>query len=314
MATYDGYTLTTTKDLANGDVINFEYKGNSKQIELVKGVYKFECWGAEGGHYSSGQGGKGGYSVGTLNLQSPQSAFVYVGENPSGTKGGFNGGSDTNSFGGGGGGASDIRLTQDSLYARIIVAGGGGSNGYSGANLGGYGGGINGGKGADGSYQGGSGGTQTTGGTCYSSSGNGKFGEGGYTSTNGGGAGGGWYGGGHGCAGGTDSAGGGGSGFVWTGENAPTGYLLDNTYYLTDAQTIDGSKSITSPTNTQETGHIGNGYVRITLIKLASGATPYVNVGGSWKEPSTIYTKVGNVWKEGEIFVKVGKNWVQQKG
>lgn len=311
MATYDGYTLTTTENLKAGDIINFAYKGNSKNLTLAKGVYKFECWGAQGGNYGSGRGGFGGYSVGTLNLQSPQSAYIYAGGQPTNNSGGFNGGSATNRYGYGGGGGSDIRIIQDSLYARIIVAGGGGSNGYGSANLGGYGGGTNGGAGKDGSYQGGRGGTQTTGGTCYSSSGNGKFGEGGYLNTNGGGAGGGWYGGGHGYGGGTDSAGGGGSGFVWTGANAPSGYLLNSSYHLTDAKTTDGSQSITSPIGTVETGHTGNGYVRITVVKLAGGAMPYVKVGSAWKEPQSIYVKVGSTWKEGELFVKVNNKWVQ---
>lgn len=63
------------------------------------------------------------------------------------------------------------------------------------------------------------------------------------------------------------NGGGGGSGFVWQGSNAPSGYLLGSEYYLTDAQTIAGSSSFTSPTGTSETGHAGNGYVRITQLK-----------------------------------------------
>ena len=46
-------------------------------------------------------------------------------------EGGFNGGGfasheSTGEPGNGGGGATDVRIAQDSLYARIIVAGGGG--------------------------------------------------------------------------------------------------------------------------------------------------------------------------------------------
>ena len=60
-----------------------------------------------------------------------------------------------------------------------------------------------------------------------------------------------------------------------------------------------------------ETGHTGNGYVRITVVKLAGGAMPYVKVGSAWKEPQSIYVKVGSTWKEGELFVKVNNKWVQ---
>ena len=49
-------------------------------------------------------------------------------------KGGFNGGGDaygssTSEPGNGGGGASDVRIGSNSLYARVIVAGGGGGAG-----------------------------------------------------------------------------------------------------------------------------------------------------------------------------------------
>ena len=78
------------------------------------------------------------------------------------------------------------------------------------------------------------------------------------------GGGGGWYGGGLHC----DSAGG-GSGYVYTSataSNYPSGCLLNSTYYLSNAQTIAGNKSFPSPTGGTETGHSGNGYVRITKL------------------------------------------------
>ena len=89
----------------------------------------------------------------------------------------------------------------------------------------------------------------------------------------GGAGGGGWYGGG---AGGAVSGGGGGSGYVYTSSTAsnyPSGCLLNSSYYLTNAQTIAGNTSFTSPTGTSETGHTGNGYIRITVIKTSSGNT-----------------------------------------
>ena len=63
-------------------------------------------------------------------------------------------------------------------------------------------------------------------------------------------AGGGFFGGGAGYSAG---AGGGGSGYI-------------NTSLLTEAQTIAGNTSFTSPTGTNETGHTGDGYARITAI------------------------------------------------
>ena len=39
-----------------------------------------------------------------------------------------------------------------------------------------------------------------------------------------------------------------------------------NAEILTDAQTIAGNSSFTSPTGTSETGHTGNGYARITCL------------------------------------------------
>ena len=77
-------------------------------------------------------------------------------------------------------------------------------------------------------------------------------------------AGGGWYGGSLDC----DSSGG-GSGYVYTSataSNYPSGCLLNESYYLANAQTIAGDQSFTSPTGSNETGHSGNGYARITAL------------------------------------------------
>lgn len=202
------------------NAMNFDYTGAVQEVTLNPGKYILECWGAQGGYRTdSSKGGKGGYSVGTIDLQASTKLFVYVGGQATTTSGGFNGGGSRSSYNGGGGG-SDIRIGQDSLYARVIVAGGGGSDGS--------------------------------------------------TSNAGAAGGGGWYGGGGvypDSSGDDDKGGGGGSGFVWQGSNAPSGYLLGSEYYLTDAQTIAGSSSFTSPTGTSETGHAGNGYVRITQLK-----------------------------------------------
>ena len=62
--------------------------------------------------------------------------------------------------------------------------------------------------------------------------------------------------------------GGGGSGYVYTKDTVssiPIGYLLSGKYYLTQAETKQGTTSFISPNNTTETGHSGDGYIRITV-------------------------------------------------
>lgn len=271
-------------------VINYSYTGSVQTVTLHAGTYKLECWGAQGGS-GSGTGGKGGYSVGTLVLTEDTTLYIYVGgqgtdNSGSGSaSGGFNGGGNsygtTNNYtGGGGGGASDIRIGTDSLYARVIVAGGGGGYGkYNSSNScdGGYGGGSYGGEGSsyDSAARAGTGGSFSKAGasyygTNYNSTTYGSlagFGVGGSWSGNTShrtvGGGGGWYGGGY-----SQRAGaGGGSGYVYTSGNAwyyPSGCLLNSDYYLSDAETKDGDSSFPSTSGGTETGHYGNGYVRIT--------------------------------------------------
>lgn len=72
--------------------------------------------------------------------------------------------------------------------------------------------------------------------------------------------GGGYYGGGCFAKNGSTACGAGGSGYV-------------DTVKLTNAQTIAGNTSFISPTGTNETGHAGNGYIRITVIETLSGNT-----------------------------------------
>ena len=240
---------------------------------------KLEVWGAQGGDAT--YGGKGGYSVGTLNnLNGISNLYVYVGQQPTSTTGGWNGGGGYSSYGSSGGGATDISLHNNTYNTinhyndRIIVAGGGGGKGYS-STYGGYGGGLNGGAGGSGSAtSGGAGASQTSGGNSGTGgSGSGYAGGYGAASTNnshnGGGGGGGWYGGGSGVGSSTDAGGGGGSGYVWTSataSSAPSGYSVSSSYYLTDAQTIAGNTSFPAPDGSTETGHSGNGYARITAI------------------------------------------------
>jgi hypothetical protein len=51
-----------------------------------------------------------------------------------------------------------------------------------------------------------------------------------------------------------------------TASNYPSGCLLNSSYYLTNAQTISGNQNFQSPTGDTETGHVGNGYVKITKL------------------------------------------------
>ena len=285
------YNLTNSipavSDIQLGDILDCPYSGSVKQIILPSGKYKLECWGAQGGTYSSYLGGKGGYSSGILTITEKTSVYLYTGGSGSSSSinNGFNGGGTGISNGRGGGGASDIRIGTDSLYARVIVAGGGGGAGVASANANpaGCGGGLYGGDGfynnTTGSYTTGSnrcGGSasQTAGGITWSLGTQASFGQGGNASGSYscGGGGGGWYGGGGAYDNDSDSDGrwgGGGSGYVYTSSTAsnyPSGCLLNSNHYLTDASTIAGNVSFTSPSGASEIGHTGDGYIRITVI------------------------------------------------
>ena len=118
-------------------VLNFAYTGKAQSVTLEPGKYVLECWGAQGGYRSnSSYGGKGGYSTGTLTLTQKTTIYIYVGGSGNSVTsasnsiypGGFNGGGYRYNYKGGGG-ATDIRIGSASLYARVIVAGGGGSDG-----------------------------------------------------------------------------------------------------------------------------------------------------------------------------------------
>ena len=236
---------------------NFTYTGEcTTYIAKSDGYYILEVWGAQGGNYNTTYvGGLGGYSKGIVQLTKGTTLYVCVGGQPqtvtttkTAVPGGFNGGgngfnrdySSTYTYGQAGGGATDIRIGQNSLYARVIVAGGGsGSNnrisGYAGGGLSGITG------------QSGYAGTQTSAGT------GGSFGQGGSATTSGSnyrygasGGGGGFYGGGA-IASYSDSTNydkytGGGSGYVYTSSTAssyPSGCLLNSNYYLASASTTE---------------------------------------------------------------------------
>ena len=297
---------------------NFTYTGEcTTYIAKSDGYYNLEVWGAQGGNYNTTYvGGLGGYSKGIVHLTKGTTLYVCVGGQPqtvtttkTAVPGGFNGGgngfnrdySSTYTYGQAGGGATDIRIGQNSLYARVIVAGGGsGSNnrisGYAGGGLSGVTG------------QSGYAGTQTSAGS------GGSFGQGGSASTSGNnykygasGGGGGFYGGGAGTSYSDstnyDKYSGGGSGYVYTSSTAssyPSGCLLNSNYYLASASTTQGINT-------------GNGKATITYIGkeitiydtsganapvLASNMIPvyYDETNSVWKKANTNNIDKNNPW------------------
>lgn len=263
--------------IGEGQILNYGYTGGIQSVKLPEGQYKLEVWGAQGGSYNSSViGGKGGYSTGTLTLNSEQTLYIAVGGQGSwgfSANGGYNGGGSighTGSSGNGagsGGGATHIAKrtgllnTLSSYTSDILIvagAGGGGVYGNDGGNKGGVGGGLSGLNGTGNSYGTPSPGTQTSGGVSgnrdnHSSYTNGAFGQGGSGSGSGntwygGGGGSGWYGGGY---GGTHWAGSGGSSYIGG---------------IASGQTIAGNASMPNPSGGIQTGQSGNGYARITAL------------------------------------------------
>ena len=297
---------------------NFTYTGECTTYTAKSdGYYNLEVWGAQGGNYNTTYvGGLGGYSKGIVHLEKGTTLYVCVGGQPqtvtttkTAVPGGFNGGgngfnrdySSTYTYGQAGGGATDIRIGQNSLYARVIVAGGGsGSNNRTSGYAGGGTSGVTG--------QSGYAGTQTSAGT------GGSFGQGGSASTSGNnykygasGGGGGFYGGGaissYSDSTNYDKYSGGGSGYVYTSATVssyPSGCLLNSNYYLASASTTEGI-------------NIGHGKATITYIGkeitiydesganapvLASNMIPvyYDETNSVWKKANTNNIDKNNPW------------------
>ena len=263
--------VCTPTRLSAGDTVIFPCIGETEHVSLPIGTYIFECYGGDGGCRNKiSKVARGGYAKGTLNNIEPTNMYVNVGG--SGLGSGFLSGSwammnhPTLMFNGGGspgtlgdirscagGGASDVRIGSDSLYARIIVAGGAGGMGKDDSNAG-AGGGTTGGTCSNASYGESPGpGTQTS--SPQSSNYpaiSGKFGYGGSgivaNSGYGGAGGGGWFGG-SGTypdgGGDDDRAGNGGSGYVLTADSyKPEGYLLNEDYYLSDTVLTTGGNTL----------------------------------------------------------------------
>lgn len=269
-----------------GTKYDFSYTGNVQTFTVPEtGKYQLEVWGAQGGSGFNTTGGKGGYAKGDIYLTKGQVVYIYVGGQGSTPNGGWNGGGNggidigAGQTGGGGGGATDIRVGGTALSNRVIVAGGGAGGGRDGAT--GVGGGYSGT--ASESYNSGypgQPGTQTGGGSVYTTSrgatpgslGQGGNGSTGYNAAGGGGGGGGYYGGGGGTStqdhgSGWSAGGGGGSGYIGGVQNGVT---------------IAGDTSMPNPNGGTEVGHSGNGFARITFLGSTGGSG---GIGGyTWEE------------------------------
>ena len=277
----------------------FSYTGGSQTYTApVKGTYKLEVWGAQGGSISQFGyfGGYGSYSIGNVILEQSKKIYITVGEVGHGDCvtsnciGGYNGGGDTIYFTGdslnyiaGGGGATHI-ATQSGLLSTLenskesilIVAGGGGgayyhSNGSEFSSNGGSAGGYIGVAGLQVEYTTSFpayGGTQSSGGIAGYRGENGKFGKGGsgyggVTQTASGG-GGGYYGGGSAAHSGT----GGGSGYIGNSLLTSKKMYCYNCEESSEESTKTISTTCASSTPTEKCAKEGNGYAKITLISI----------------------------------------------
>lgn len=269
-----------------GDIINFDYAGQQKQLSLPAGSYIFECWGAQGGGTSSFPGGKGGYVKGSLKLLSATNFYIFVGgkgvSSGSGYQsGGFNGGgtsyqSSSSSVRGSGGGSSDIRLESGawnnllSLRSRIMVAAAGGGSWNGGyANSYAYGGGLTGGPSIG---HGSSPGTQTAAGVGGGNI-SGGFGFGvstSNTSTYCGGAAG-YYGGGGNAGGSSFISGYAGCNAIDTNGNhtgQPNHY---SNLIFTNTLMLAGNSSLPNPRGSEDIlGNTDNGFIRVTILSTTN--------------------------------------------
>lgn len=315
--------VTITATIAGGEGYNWEQVSKTYQLTVVEsewtynygsdsyqtwtcplsGYYELEACGAKGANAAEFYGGRGARVGGMLYIQEGQVLYVYVGQagrattdrtksntfNGGGYYTGSTGDAATTKFASGGG-ATDFALksgawnSNDHLYSRILVAGGGGgalswknSNSDLSTGAGGIGGGeatltrakYAGEDGVGGEYPG-KGGTLSAGGTSSGTgSGAGSFGTGGnYTGTvSGGCGGGGWFGGSAGSSTARYGAGGGGSSFVYNAENIQAATAAGFTYtlqYPTTNNYLDGNLEITPTSLVAGGGLDGNGQARIT--------------------------------------------------
>jgi hypothetical protein len=278
-------------NIHSGDIIIVPPTGETCHFSIPAGQYVLKCWGGMGGiNKNTSYAVRGGYTQGTLSIESGCEIYCNVGGSGIGDslispayvhqfrpEINFNGGGApgvygtyARSNGKSGGGATDIRIGSNSLYARVIVAGGSGGQGDS-EYVAGVGGGTTGGSPSSGYGDNAGPGSQTeTPHNTYSyqyPTIAGDFGYGGNaynhsSGWSGGAGGGGWFGGNgtyptrDGTKGGT-----GGSGYVFTESSyKPTGYLLNSDYYLTDTTMTSGGNNL----------HLGETKIEIDVVSATN--------------------------------------------
>jgi glycine rich protein len=294
---------------------------------------QFTVDGSVGGRYGSLSGGLGGQTTANISEAPGTDLTILVGgaEGPitcgglnSSACGGYGGGGDGGEYGGGGGSF----VWADDMADPLLVAGGGGGygnvavcdgHGTCNSSVGGEGGGTTGGTGTlavslTSSNPGGTGGTQTDGGTGPP---DGAFEQGGSTlgTGEGGGGGGGYYGGGAGPSTGVSGAGaGGGSGFVSTSDAVTDGVQTAgvNEYqgsvvitYTVPAATADPYTPLTpvricdtragNPSHLTGTAAQCNGGSSNPGAPVPAGGTGTLSVAGSFGVPSDATAVVLNV-------------------
>ena len=140
------------------NIDEYGYTGEEETFTAPKsGTYKLEVWGAQGGNAEDYKGGFGGYSSGTMTLNSGDKLYINVGgqgESSCANKlctGGYNGGGssgyvDASVINGAGGGATSIAtssgllssLSEDRTSIIMVAGGGGGATSHNNNSTFGY--------------------------------------------------------------------------------------------------------------------------------------------------------------------------------
>ena len=333
-----------------GDTIEFYSIGKTNSIDLRPGTYQLKCYGA--GSFSTiyhndifaeeNRYLKGGYAQGTLQLSQDAKLYVNVGGRGMSTAlggkvsentpeyaamifpyNGFNGGgipNATNPRTIRGGGATDMRIENNTLYDRIIVAGGAGSEGIDTGqnpprvNLGFNGGGeVGGGQKLNGIVNSPS--TDRAAPSDQYPQVAGSFGQGGFGSISAGryfsgSGGGGWYGG-SGAKNSNYYWGNGGSGYVLTSNSyKPPGYNVDDKYMLTNTVLTSGGN-----TSYEMQGHATIEVLSTTspiLIQDADGYKHFDASSNQWAlitpQPSTITASTFDTYPDSFFLSEEGLN------
>src|ERR1041385_3267556 len=117
---YNAPVATSTCVVSQRDT--FFYSGAMQTYVVPAGVttLTIEAWGAQGGANWVNNVNFGGYSKADFPVTPGETLYIFVGQQPNGTTGGFNGGGNGEGAGQGGGGGSDVRQSGTALSNRII--------------------------------------------------------------------------------------------------------------------------------------------------------------------------------------------------